>query len=171
MDRDFDDALRGPGKGGHRIMIWDGREERQIEAHWGLRSCDPAIGQIPLLKSETAHIESPCLIIANAFGIKRDGKTLYAASLITDVPFFCIAGVWQRGTRDYPDAFAALTVPAYTDLAPYKGRHVAVVDPDDWFDWLVQERPPLDILRPFPEGCFKIMPPIQPGIEGLLGAA
>jgi hypothetical protein len=33
MDRDFDDVLQGVGKAGHRIMIWDGQEERQIEAH------------------------------------------------------------------------------------------------------------------------------------------
>lgn len=43
----------------HRIMVWDGNEERQIEAHWGLKSRDPEIGQIPLLKSETARIEKP----------------------------------------------------------------------------------------------------------------
>ncbi|MEL0156829.1 hypothetical protein [Sphingopyxis sp.] len=152
-------------------MIWDGREERQIEAHWGLGSCDPEIGQILLLKSETARIENPCRILANEFGIKRDGKTLCAASLVTDIPFFCIAGVWQRGTRDYPDAFAALTVSAYPDLAMHKDRHVAVAHPDDWFDWLLSERPALDILRRFPEDSFKIMPPIQQSFEGLAGAA
>src|SRR3546814_3668722 len=103
-------------------MIWDGQEEQQIEAHWGLRSRDPEIGQISLLKSETARIENPCLIMANEFGIKRDGKTLYAASFVTDIPFFCIAGVWQRGTREYRDAFAALTVPAYPDLAEHWDR-------------------------------------------------
>lgn len=65
MEQDFDDTLQGLGKGGHRIMIWDGQEERLIEAHWGLRSRDPEIGQIPLLKSETARIENPCLILAN----------------------------------------------------------------------------------------------------------
>lgn len=171
MEQDFDDALQGQGKGGHRIMIWDGREERQIEAHWGLRSRNSEIGEIPLLKSETARIECPCLILANEFGIKRDGKTLYAASFISDAPFFCIAGVWQRGTRDYPDAFAALTVPAYPDLEPHKDRHVGVVDPDDWFDWLQQTRPPLDILRSFPKGSFSIMPPVQDSFEELLGAA
>ncbi len=171
MDADFDDALQGVGRNGHRIMIWDGTEERQIEAHWGLKSRDTEIGQIPLLKSETARIENPCLILANEFGIRRDGKTLYAASLVTDIPFFCIAGVWQRGTRDWPDSFAALTVPAYADLEPYKDRHVAVVDPDDWYDWLEQARPPLDILKRFPEGSFTIMPPIQQSFAGLLGAA
>src|SRR3546814_7526763 len=91
MDIEFDDTLQGLGRGGHRIMIWDGQEEQQIEAHWGLRSRDPEIGQISLLKSETARIENPCLIMANEFGIKRDGKTLYAARFVTDIPFFCIA--------------------------------------------------------------------------------
>src|SRR3546814_5461288 len=75
MDIEFDDTLQGLGRGGHRIMIWDGQEEQQIEAHWDLRSRDPEIGQISLLKSETARIENPCLIMANEFGIKRDGKT------------------------------------------------------------------------------------------------
>ena len=88
IDADFDEALQGLGRGGHRIMIWDGDDTRQIEGHWGLKSRDPDVGQIPLLKSETARIENPCLILANEFGIKRDGKTLYAASLVTDVPFF-----------------------------------------------------------------------------------
>lgn len=161
MHRDLDDTLQGIGQAGHRIMIWDGREERKIEAHWGLRSRDPEIGQIPLLKSETARIESPCLILANEFGIKHDGKTLYAASLNTDAPFFCIAGVWERGTRDYADVFVELTMSTYPDLAMHKDRHVAVVHRDDWFDRLLQERQVPDILRPFPEDSFTTMPPIQ----------
>src|SRR3546814_4379982 len=59
-------------------------------------------------------------------------------SLIGDDPFFCIAAVWRPGGREWPDSFAALTVPAYPDLAPHKDRHVAVVHPDDWFDWLMR---------------------------------
>ena len=168
MDNEQDPAIAGIG-GQHRIMIWDGGEERQLEALWGLPSRDPDIARIPLLRSETATIDNPCLVLANEFGLLRRGKTLYAASLITDIPFFCIAGVWRRGGRDWPDSFAALTIPAYPDLAPYKDRHVAVVDPDDWFDWLRRARDPLDILRrPFPPGSFSIMPPIQQDFEALL---
>lgn len=62
-------------------------------------------------------------------------------------------------------------MPAYADLEPYQDRHVGVVDPDDWYDWLEQTRPPLDILKRFPEGSFNIMPPMQQSFEGLLGAA
>lgn len=165
-----DDALTGIGKL-HRVMIWDGQQEQEKELHWGLPSRDPEIFQVPLLKSETAIIDRPCLLLANEFGLVRRGKTVYAASLITDEPFFCIAGVWRPGDEAWPDSFAALTVPAYPDLAPHKDRHVAVVDADDWFDWLMAARPPLDILRSFPEGSFCIMPPIQQNFDELLGAA
>lgn len=167
MDAEFDPALSGIGKL-HRVMIWDGRQEREKEMHWGLPSLDPDIFQIPLLKSETAIIDRPCLLLANEFGLVRQGKTIYSASLITDEPFFCIAAVWRPGGRDWPDSFAALTVPAYADLAAHKERHVAVVDPDDWFDWLMGTRPPLDILHPFPEGSFRISPPIQGSFAEML---
>src|SRR3546814_13907424 len=86
-------------------------------------------------------------------------------SLIGDDPFFCIAAVWRPGGREWPDSFAALTVPAYPDLAPHKDRHVAVVHPDDWFDWLMRTRDPLDILRPFPNNSFHIVPPIQQSFD------
>lgn len=61
-------------------------------------------------------------------------------------------------------------MPAYDDLASYKDRHVAIIHPDDWFDWLMAARPPLDILRRFPKGSFSIKPPIQQCFEGLLAA-
>jgi len=48
--------------------------------------------------------------------------------------------------------FAAQTVPAYPDLELHKDRHVGVVAPNYWCDWLQQIRPPLDILRSFPRG-------------------
>src|SRR3546814_14343028 len=108
MDIEFDDTLQGLGRGGHRIMIWDGQEEQQIEAHWGLRSRDPEIGQISRLKPETARIANPCLIMAHEFGIKADGKTLNAPNFVTDIPFSCLAALWHPGTRESPHAFTAL---------------------------------------------------------------
>src|SRR3546814_7656422 len=80
-------------------MIWDGQQEREKELHWGLPSRDPDIFQIPLLKSETAIIDRPCLLLANAFGLVKRGKTVYSASLIGE-PFLCIAATWRPGNRD-----------------------------------------------------------------------
>ena len=170
MDIESDDALVGIGKI-HRVMVWDGQREREKEMLWGLPSRDADIFQIPLLKSETAVIDRPCLLLASEFGLVKRGKTIYAASLIADDPFFCIAAVWRPGGRDWPDSFAALTVPAYPDLAPHKDRHVGVVHPDDWFDWLMRTRDPLDILRPFPNNSFHIVPPIQQSFDALLDGA
>src|SRR3546814_6497204 len=79
-------------------------------------------------------IERPCLIIANEFGLVNGPREKYRASLITTEKFFCIAGVFHPGHRDWPPCFAALTVAAYPDLEPYKDRHVAIVHPDDWWD-------------------------------------
>lgn len=169
MDIESDDALVGIGKT-HRVMIWDGQQEREKELHWGLPSRDPDIFQIPLLKSETAIIDRPCLVLANEFGLVKRGRTVYSASLIGE-PFMCIAATWRPGGRDWPDSFAALMVPAYDDLAPHKDRHVGIVHPNDIYDWLMGARPPLDILRPFPKDSFKITPPIQQNFDELLGAA
>lgn len=159
---DFDPALDGPGRS---HMVMHAGVEDPVQMYWGLPSNNPDVAQIPLLQSEKATIDRPCLIIANEFGMKPDsGKGRYLARLITDEPFFCIAGVWRpRGRgRDWPDSFAALTVPAYDDLAPYKDRHVAVVHPDDWYDWIDLSRDPLDILRRFPKGSFQVKgPPVQ----------
>src|SRR3546814_7359578 len=85
-------------------MIWNGEREVERELHWGLPSRDPEIFQIPLLQSETATIDRPCLLLASEFGLVKRGKTIYAASLIGDDPFFCIAAVWRPGGRDWPDS-------------------------------------------------------------------
>src|SRR3546814_12493048 len=52
MDIEFDDTLQGLGRGGHRIMIWDGQAEQHIEAHRALRSRDIGKGVLYVLKSE-----------------------------------------------------------------------------------------------------------------------
>ncbi|NIJ37933.1 hypothetical protein FHR22_002636 [Sphingopyxis panaciterrae] len=159
---DLDPSLDGPGR---RHMVMHAAIDEPISMYWGLPSNDPGIKKIALLQSERARIDRPCLIIATEFGMQREGGGAhYRARLITDEPFFCIAGVWRPrgGHRDWPDSFAALTVPAYPDLAPYKDRHVAVVHPDDWDDWMDQTRDPLDILRPFPKNSFIVKgPPVQ----------
>jgi len=40
---------------------------------------------------------------------------------------------------------------------------MAVVRPDDWQDWLTQQRPVAELLRPFPKGSFEISDPAKGG--------
>lgn len=148
----------GPGKTG-RIMIWQGGDARQVEYQWGLRPFESGGRSYTLLRSEGRTISSPCLIIANDFGGNSDSGKQYRASLITDEPFFCLAGVWQPAMDGWPAAYAALTVEAYPDLAPYKDRHIAVIRPEHWYDWLQQSRPAEEMLLPFPAGSFSVTGP------------
>src|SRR3546814_13785248 len=97
MDIENYDALVGIGKS-HRVMIWDGQQEREKELHWGMPSRDPDIFQIPLLKSETAIIDRPCLLLANEFGLLKRGNTVDSSSL-TGEPFLCIAATWLPGNH------------------------------------------------------------------------
>lgn len=145
----------GPGKLG-RIMVWRDGAPRQIECRWGFRPVEPGGRPVSLLRWEGRAIDSPCLIIANDFGLKVDGVYKYRASPITKAPFFCLAGVYRPATGDWPESYAALTTTAYPDLAAYKDRHVAVVREEDWFDWLRLSRPVAELLRPFPPGSFKV---------------
>jgi hypothetical protein len=113
-----------------------------------------------LLRAEGRTIERPCLIIANHFFVTPDcSKKRHRVSLVTSETFFCFAGVWDPETADWPASFAALTVDSSPDIAPLKDRHMAVVRPGDWQDWLRQSRRPEEILRPFPPGSFNVVPP------------
>jgi putative SOS response-associated peptidase YedK len=142
-----------------RAMIWHDENSALVEMTWGLEPVEPHGRPVSLLRWEGRAIERPCLIIANDFGLKVDGVMKYRAGLVTDAPFFCIAGVWRPARRSWPEAYAALTTEAYPDLAPYKDRHVAVVRQEDWIDWLRQARPVAEMLRPFPVGSFKVEGP------------
>lgn len=145
----------GPGKLG-RIVLWEDGVATQRECVWGFEPVEPGGRPVSLLRWEGRMIVNPCLIIANDFGLKVDGRVRYRASLVTEAPFFCLAGLWQPATSRWPAAYAALTTEAYPDIAPYKDRHVAVVREADWMDWLQLSRPAGELLRPFPPGSFRI---------------
>src|SRR3546814_8164355 len=81
------------------VMLPD--RDEPVELHWGIPSNNREVAQIGLLRSETARIERPCLIIANEFGLVNGPREKYRASLITTEQFFCIAGVFHPGHRDW----------------------------------------------------------------------
>lgn len=152
-----------------RIMIWQNGEMTQIEANWGLRPFEPGGHSYNLLQAERQQTINPCLIIAHEIGGNTDAGKPYRATLISGAPFICLAGTWAPRQHDWPDAFAALTVPAYPDLAPYKDRHIAVVRQEDWYDWLQGTRPFEGMLTPFPAGSFAVKGP-KPTVVGDLFA-
>ena len=151
----------GPGKIAP-AMIWDDGEPRQVELRWGLRPIEPGGKPVSLLRSEGRIIADRCLIVANEFYLRKGsapGGGRRRVELITSAPFFCLAGTWQRETRDCPASYAGLTVEAYPDIAPFQDRHVAVVREEDWMDWLQGERSAESILRPLPPGSLRVSGP------------
>ncbi len=166
---DLDPFLDGPGKDAPVRIFEDGRD-RAATMRWGYAPMAPGERPVSLLRSESWKVEQPCLVPASEFALKRDGKAKYRAKLITNKPFFCLAGMWRPETSDWPASFAVLTVPAYPDLEPYKERHVAVVRPEDWFHWLMGTKDKDEVLRPFSEGSFEVLGAPKPKAdEGLFG--
>ncbi|HEX4736709.1 MAG TPA: SOS response-associated peptidase family protein [Allosphingosinicella sp.] len=150
----------GPGKTA-QIMIWDGGP-KQVFYRWGLEPRERDGRPFSLVRSEGRTIVNPCLVIATEFIVQAGegaARKRYRVRLDGDAPFFCIAGMWRPASRDWPDAFAALTVAASPDIAPLKDRHMAVVREEDWQDWLTAARPPEEILKPYPLGSFTVIGP------------
>jgi len=61
--------------------------------------------------------------------------------------------------RDDPgrgEAFTMLTTEPGPDVAPYHGRQVAVLRPDQWKPWLNYAQPASELLGPAPVGTLKV---------------
>jgi putative SOS response-associated peptidase YedK len=102
-----------------------------------------------------------CLILADGFyefttpadpKQKRKDRWLFTAP---DQPMLGIAGV----VRDAPglgEAFTMLTTEPGADVAPYHGRQVAVIPPQQWRAWLTYAQPASELLGPAPMGTLKV---------------
>lgn len=69
--------------------------------------------------------------------------------------WLAIAGLW-RADPTVGEAFTMLTVAPGPDVAPYHGRQVAILPPDEWAAWLDPGEPARDRLRPSPPGSLRV---------------
>jgi len=102
-----------------------------------------------------------CLIVADGFyefttpadpKQKRKDRWLFAPA---SGGLLAIAGL----VRDDPgrgEAFTMLTTEPGPDVAPYHGRQVAVLRPDQWKAWLTYERSAGQLLGPAPAGTLEV---------------
>jgi putative SOS response-associated peptidase YedK len=102
-----------------------------------------------------------CLIIADGFyefTTPNDPKQKRKDRWLFRPPgegLFGIAGL----VRDDPgrgEAFTMLTTEPGPDVAPYHGRQVAVLRPDQWKPWLTYAQPARELLGPAPAGTLKV---------------
>ena len=100
-----------------------------------------------------------CLVPADAFyeWQVRDSKTKlpYAIALRSGAPY-AFAGLWETwkgGTGEPLQSFTIITTDPNELMEPLHDRMPVIVAPRDYTRWLTPgdpERPPTDLLRPFP---------------------
>jgi putative SOS response-associated peptidase YedK len=102
-----------------------------------------------------------CLVIADGFyefttpadtRQKRKDRWLFQPR---DRGLLAIAGL----VRDDPgrgEAFTLLTTTPGPDVAPYHGRQVALLRPDQWSPWLTYAQPASELLGPSPAGMLEV---------------
>jgi putative SOS response-associated peptidase YedK len=78
--------------------------------------------------------------------------------MLEDGDWFYLAGIWQPAERDWPEAFAILTVNANREVARYQSRQGAVLRRNRHMAWLDQTVPESEILVVPQAGIFTIGP-------------
>lgn len=154
----------GPGKLAP-VMIWDDGAPRQVELRWGLRPFEPGGRSFSLLRAEDRIIGNRCVLPLTEFYLRpgsAPGNKRRRVEWAGTQRIFCAAGTWQPATDDWPASFAALTIEAYPDIAPFQDRHMAIVRQEDWKDWLEGGVAAERILRPLPSGSLRVSgPPVR----------
>lgn len=102
-----------------------------------------------------------CLIVADGFyeftaptdpKQKRKDRWLFTAP---GGGMLGIAGL-LRDAPGHGEAYTMLTTEPGPDVAPYHGRQVAVLRPDQWRAWLTYSQSSCDLIGPAPPGALQV---------------
>ena len=102
-----------------------------------------------------------CLIVADGFyefTTPTDPKQKRKDRWLFTSPSGGVLGIAGL-VRDDPgrgEAFTMLTTEPGPDIAPYHGRQVAVLRPDQWRPWLTYAQPARELLGPMPAGTLEV---------------
>ena len=126
---------------------------------FGFPPASPRSGPVFNFRSEGRHFDKSnrCLIPASAF-FEFTGKKYPKAKhrfTLDGAPFLAIAGIWREG-KDGSPAFTMLTTEPGEDVAPYHGRQVVVLPPEQWASWIYLTKPETELLRPLPKGSLHV---------------
>jgi putative SOS response-associated peptidase YedK len=84
---------------------------------------------------------------------------------LRDSEWFCFAGVWRQAEGNWPESFAAVTIPAAPDIAQLTDLQMAVIPPDRAKAWLTLSCPQAELLKSLPEVESEPKPLIS-GMDG-----
>jgi putative SOS response-associated peptidase YedK len=136
------------------IIRRDTEGVEMVELSWGLQ---PREGGRPFTVIRAKGRSFPthrCLVPVSEFRMRGRGRT-YSFSL-ADGDWFYFAGIWRPATRDWPAAYAILTIEPNPDFAPYHDRQMAVLRRAQRLDWLDATIAEDELLLPLPVGCFRV---------------
>ncbi len=143
------------------IIRRHGSDVEMVELSWGLQPREPGGRPFTVVRAEgRTFLNHRCLVPASEFR-HRDRSKAYTFAL-ADGDWFYFAGIWRPATRDWPEAYAILTIAADDDVAPFHDRQMAVLRRDQRMAWLDRTCPGEDLLRPLPAGAFSVSPIREP---------
>ncbi|WP_086993356.1 SOS response-associated peptidase family protein [Rhizobium sullae] len=137
------------------IIRREGSNVEMVELPWGLQPREAGGKPFAVIPSEGRTFPSHrCLVPVSEFRRRRHGKLLRFS--LSDGDWFYFAGIWRPATRDWPEAYAILTIRANEDIVPYHDRQMAVLRRDQRMEWLDLTKPEAELLQPLPIGTFRV---------------
>ena len=124
----------------------------------------PGAGGKPVYNFRSDGREFPsgrCLIVADGFyefTASADPKQKRKDRWLFTPPGRGLVGIAGL-VRDDPgrgEAFTMLTTEPGPDVAPYHGRQVALLRPEQWKPWLTYAQPASELIGPLPPGTLEV---------------
>ncbi len=117
------------------VVRRSGGDVEMVVLVWGLQPRDPHARAYTVVRAEGRTFPSyRCLVPASEFRHRSNGKD-YSFRLANG-DWFYFAGIWRPATRDWPEAYAIITIESNDDIAPYHDRQMAVLGREDRVSWL-----------------------------------
>lgn len=137
------------------IIRYNAGELEMVELAWGLIPKVPDGRPFRFVRSEGRTFPTHrCLIPASEFHVTTARRRYRFA--LDDGNWFYLGGVWRPATRDWPEAYAILTVEANAEVARYQERQGAVLLRRQRMDWLDSKIGEEDLLVPLPARSFSV---------------
>ena len=153
-----------------------------VELPWGLQPRELGGRPLTVIRADGRTFPNHrCLVPASEFRFRSQGRQ-YVFSLVGG-DWFYFAGIWRPAARNWPEAYAILTIEANRDIAPYHDRQMAVLRRDQRLEWLDATRSEQELLQPLPIGSFLVqsreretaqgslvLEPAAPSLTGVVAA-
>ena len=104
-----------------------------------------------------------CLVPVSGYYEWRKADRVPFRFTLHDQSLYALAGLWEAWKSDFTgqwlQSFAIITVPANPSTSSIHDRMPAILNPRDYDEWLDRdevERPPMHLLRSFPETTLQI---------------